>query len=231
MTVLCDLPVFPRCDQTAWHQQFPCRPLHKAQLRKAVAIPLNESGCAPLDDSATPTVPAALSPPFTFSPSAPLSCCFIRSCAETCPGSAVGEESEERSGSHFRSHLLQISRRKVISSGGSGESLCARSASFSLQGDRGLSRVDSRDTRSVRTVILLSFFLFFLFVQLTTVRRLSLIETTPPPGGVNPTLNSRSTRLHLLCARRTHPRDAAFLYASSLSWVPRWVEEGMGIVD
>lgn len=42
MSVCCDLPAFPGCDQTS---RFPCQSLHKAQLRKAIAILMNQPGC------------------------------------------------------------------------------------------------------------------------------------------------------------------------------------------
>lgn len=58
----------------ARQQQFPCRSLHKAPLRKTGAI-LMEQQLSLLHRS----IPAASSHPFTFSPFTTLKCRFIRS--------------------------------------------------------------------------------------------------------------------------------------------------------
>lgn len=65
--------------------------------------------------------------------------------------------------------------------------------------------------QSAHGFFLLSSFPFFFFLQLS-------IDLNHAPS-FNPTLNS--TRLHLLDARWTRPRDATFLYTSSPYWVPR----------
>ena len=200
------------------------------------------------DGFTSPTIPAASSPPpvHLVPPSNPRNCCFP----------PLLHRHSHRAGTITQSSQVappsRSASRKVISSGGGGggggessccsccSCCCARSASLKCSGpgERDCpawtagqrEREREREEETLGPARDCDFFCVLSFLQLTTVRRSSLIETTPPPGGVNPTLHSRSTRLHLLCARWTHPGDATFLHASSPAWVPGWEGgEGQGV--
>lgn len=179
---------------------------------------MNRPGCAPLNDFTSPTIPAGWSHPLTFYPSS-LSVCFICSCTKAAPRfrrrrRGRGDDQTVISGrTSFRSAVANSFPPVEV-----GRAAAHVQRPF-LQKAVELFRVDSRNT-------CLDCGFCCLFLCVVDYSELSFIQTTPLSVDINPTLDS--TGLHLLCARCTHPRDATFLHASSMSRVPRWVR-GSGV--